>query len=493
MRHRRLVRPLTCGAIGFVVSFAWSWVPSPWGDEAATVLSADRPWFSLARMLTTVDAVHGVYYAIMHVWIGLFGQSMMAIRLPSAVAVGFAAAGVVVLGDRLGGRRIGSMAGAVFIVLPRVTFMGGEARSSALSAAVGVWLVILVVHLLRAPGSPRRLWFAYSAALAVGIAVFLYLALLLPALAAAVLLPQALRGGRGVALPGRWIRHTLLGILLAGPVIAFAIGQRDQISFLGDQRAVTVQTVVVTQWFGTLPVAVFCWGAIGVAVVRGLLTLRRSAPTPAHAPSLLALSAAVVFVPMLVLMVVNALVAPIYTTRYLSFATPFVALLIALGVTAISPRPAVRGVLLAGLVVLVLPVYVAQRQPHAKDGGSDWAEVARAVGDRARPGDAIVFDESAGNARKPRAVTYLYPADFVGLLDVTLETPHAETSGLRDVTRSIAASEAALRRADGRVWFIDYRGGSSTRPTQLADLEKLGYRVTLTDGLHRDTLYRLDR
>ena len=179
-RLSRVARPALFGVVAFLVSFTFSWVPSPWGDEAATVLSADRPWLSLARMLTTVDAVHGVYYAVMHVWIDAFGQSMVALRLPSALAVGFAAAGVVVLGDRLGNRRIGTIAGAVFIVLPRVTFMGGEARSYALSAAAAVWLVVLIVHLLHSPGLRPRVWFAYSLALAASIGIFLYLGLLLP-------------------------------------------------------------------------------------------------------------------------------------------------------------------------------------------------------------------------------------------------------------------------------------------------------------------------
>ncbi len=496
-RLHRVARPALFGVVAFLVSFAFSWVPSPWGDEAATVLSADRPWPSLARMLTTVDAVHGVYYALMHVWIDAFGQSMTALRLPSAVAVGVATAGVVVLGDRLGSRRIGTIAGAVFLVLPRVTFMGGEARSYALSAAAAVWFVVLIVHLLRGPGLRPRVWFAYSLALAASIAIFLYLGLLLPAVAAAVVAPWLWRGrqrGRCVVVePARWIRFTLLGILLAGPVVGFAIGQRNQISFLGDEQAITLHTLVVTQWFGSSPVAVFGWSAIAVALVVGVWESRRDTRAHDAAASLLALSAAAVFVPMLILVVVNALVAPIYTTRYLSFATPFVALLMALGISTITRRFAVHTVVVVGLAVLVLPVYVAQRQPFAQDGGSDWAEVARAVGERARPGDAIVFDDDVGNSRKPRAVKYFYRSDFAGLVDVALKTPYAQTSGIRDVTRSIEASAAALRATDGRVWFVDYRGHSDDRPKQLAELERLGYRVTLTVRLHRDTLYRLDR
>lgn len=46
-----------------------SWIPSFWGDEAASVISANRPLDSLLEMLGHVDAVHGVYYFALHAWV----------------------------------------------------------------------------------------------------------------------------------------------------------------------------------------------------------------------------------------------------------------------------------------------------------------------------------------------------------------------------------------------------------------------------------------
>ena len=109
------------GLVGALVSFLGSWNPSYWGDEAASVLSAERPLATLWPELGRVDAVHGLYYVFLHFWIRVFGASELSTRLPSAIAIGLAAAGVVVLANLLMTRAIGVVAGIVFAVLPRVT------------------------------------------------------------------------------------------------------------------------------------------------------------------------------------------------------------------------------------------------------------------------------------------------------------------------------------------------------------------------------------
>src|SRR5450432_27004 len=50
------------GMAGMLVSFAGSWNPSFWGDEAASIMSAERPLSTLWAELSHIDAVHGLYY-----------------------------------------------------------------------------------------------------------------------------------------------------------------------------------------------------------------------------------------------------------------------------------------------------------------------------------------------------------------------------------------------------------------------------------------------
>ena len=52
-------------------------------------------------MLGNIDAVHGLYYLLMHGWFAVFPATEFWSRLSSSLAVGIAAAGVVVLGKQL--------------------------------------------------------------------------------------------------------------------------------------------------------------------------------------------------------------------------------------------------------------------------------------------------------------------------------------------------------------------------------------------------------
>src|SRR6187402_172460 len=106
------------GVVGFVAAFAFAWVPSLWFDEVATVSATTRTWGQLAQMLGNVDLVHGLYYAVIKVWFSVVGYSPIALRIPSAVAVGLAAALLVILVRKYGSRRLSILAGLVFLLLP---------------------------------------------------------------------------------------------------------------------------------------------------------------------------------------------------------------------------------------------------------------------------------------------------------------------------------------------------------------------------------------
>ena len=99
--------PVLLGIVGTAVASIGSWIPSYWGDEAASVMSAERSLPSLFRMLGHVDAVHGTYYVFLHFWIGAFGASEFSTRFPSAIAAGLLVAGTFVLGQRLARRSVG--------------------------------------------------------------------------------------------------------------------------------------------------------------------------------------------------------------------------------------------------------------------------------------------------------------------------------------------------------------------------------------------------
>jgi hypothetical protein len=79
---------VSLGFFGFLVSFIGIGNPSLWGDEAASILSAERPLPSLFRMLGNVDAVHGTYYLFLHFWIRVFRTSELSVRKLAWVGYG---------------------------------------------------------------------------------------------------------------------------------------------------------------------------------------------------------------------------------------------------------------------------------------------------------------------------------------------------------------------------------------------------------------------
>ena len=92
--------------LAVVVSAAGAARPSLWFDEAATISASTRTVPELWRMLGNIDAVHGLYYLIMHGWFAIFPATEFWSRLSSSLTVGVAAAGVVVLGRRLSTRSV---------------------------------------------------------------------------------------------------------------------------------------------------------------------------------------------------------------------------------------------------------------------------------------------------------------------------------------------------------------------------------------------------
>jgi mannosyltransferase len=476
------------GALAAIVSFAASWVPSFWGDEAASIMSAERPLGTLFPMLGRVDAVHGLYYLFLHGWINLFGTTELSVRLPSAIGVGLAAAGTVVLAAMLFDRRIAVIAGLVFAVLPRVTYMGAEARSYALGTAIAVWLTVWFVVLLRR-GSTRRLpWLLYALGLTLAVYAFLYMVLLV--LVHAVALVSMTRSRE---LLRRWFAWAALGVLLALPLVVFALGEHGQISFLGKRPKFSPNLVFVSQWFGNGWLALACWALIAAAIVVAARSWWRGTPwrgAPRRLPLGMVLAVAWLVLPTLLLELGNGFIAPMYTTRYLSFCTPAVAILIAVGVTVLG-RNWMRVAAVALLVALAAPSYLAQRGPFAKNGGSDWRQASAVLALHAHPGEAIVFDAATKPSQRPRLAMRLYPDDYVGLDDVELDSPFDHTTSLWDRVAPIEQVSGRLAGAT-TVWAMEMKRGT-TVPADVIALEDLGFEVRHEYPVHRTTVYELSR
>ncbi len=482
------------GLLGILVSALGSWQPSYWGDEAASVMSAERSLPSLFRMLGNVDAVHGTYYVILHFWIEAFGASEFSTRFPSAIAIGVATAGIYLLARRLTGTTVATISALVFVVLPRVTYMGAEARSTAMATAIAVWLTVLLVHIMRREAQGRLaragLWSGYAALLAAGIYMFLYVVLLVPVLALTAFLLSP-RGPQRARMLRDWATATAAALMLALPVMLAGVNQREQIAFIGRRPEKSVLDAAVQQWFGNVPLAVVAWLLIGAAVVTSYLLRGRLAASPATKKTL-AIALAWMLFPSGVLLFGTHFVTPMYSLRYLSICTPAAALAVGIGIAWLKPRWAQASIVVL-IVSLLLPIYQAQRGEYGKNGGSDWRQAADIVRAGAQPGDAIVFDESVRPSRKPRLALHLYPSAFQGMRDVTLDRAYDTTGSLWDVTAPLASVGERLT-GTSTVWVLQYKGSKEfTSGDDIRTLQQLGFTVTGSTTVNRTIIIELTR
>jgi mannosyltransferase len=478
------------GVAAAALNAAGSWIPSFWGDEAASLMSAQRSLPSLFTMLGNVDAVHGTYYLLLHFWIDAFGASPFSVRLPSALAVGTAVAGAVVLAHRLAGTRAAVFAGVVAMFLPRLTSAGTEARSFALTAALAIWLTVLLVRLVNRQRAGWA-WVAYAALVAASAYLFLF-SLLIPlahglALAWAPATRRMLRA---------WLTATAAGTALAGPIIVWGFLERNQISYLSHRDAASWDAVVVGQWFGNGVYAAMVAVLLGVFAVAAVLrrrARRRSTPragsSAAPRLNIVVLTASVAFVPAAVLLIIN-IVNAVYTNRYLAMSAPAVAVLIGYLLSRI-PRGWGIAALLA-LTIAAVPSYLEQRTPFAKND-SDWSQVAGIVGSRAAAGDAVVFDDATRPSLRLRLAMHSYPRAFQGLTDITLDTPYAQNTWWWDKTFKVKTVADRFAGVD-RVWLLEYQPAGQAPDTYgLADLRALGFDVTASYPAHRSVVYELTR
>ncbi|MFE5807492.1 hypothetical protein [Streptomyces sp. NPDC056491] len=398
---------------------------SVWRDEAATWQVAGRSASEIWAMIGNVDAVHGLYYLLMHGLFEVFGASTTTLRLPSVLAFSASAACVALIGERLAGFWAGLGGGLALGLLPAVQFYLQEGRPYALVAAGAAFSTLLLVSLLeRGPG--RRVWprwAAYGTAVLV-CALLNWLSLLvLPAHAATLVWARA---GRGMWL--RWAAYASGAVAGALPLILFSRGQSDQVSWIPPLT-----------WHMLIgPGILLVVGGLGAWAERAGGAGRSGIPVAAVGLPLLA-------VPQLGLIGLS-LVQPLFLDRYVLFSMVGLALLIgvALGsaVRSCAPRfPRAAGLVVPGVVgvslLALLPVELGKRAPASRI--DDVLAVAGEVARLKQDGDAVLFVPAAR-----RDTALVSPGAFTGLSDVALAESPVASATLKGEEAEPARIRAAL-------------------------------------------------
>jgi mannosyltransferase len=117
-------------------------------DEVVTRWAAKLGLRQLAHLLRHVDAVHGLYFLVMHGWMAV-GTSPAVMRIPSVLAMTAAVAMTAVLGGRLAGSGwAGLFAGLAMALTPAISFYAQTARSYALVMACVLGATLALVRAL---------------------------------------------------------------------------------------------------------------------------------------------------------------------------------------------------------------------------------------------------------------------------------------------------------------------------------------------------------
>lgn len=455
-----------------------------WWDELASVDIASRSLSQILSTLRHVDAVHGVYYLLLHFWMTAFGQSALAIRFPSLLAMAGAAVLTALIAERLFSRLEARIAGPAFALLPAVTRYGTEARSYAMVTFVAALATYLLLRCLER-GSWRR-WSLYALAIAVlGLLNLVSLSLLLGHLAGLLFLARRSGGYRALS---RFAPAALVGILLDFPVIWY--GHREVELQLADLPKVTLSSLV-TMW----PAAA-CSTAAAIAVFGALVLawFRRDRGPVGFVVCLAVL-------PYCMLWAVSlGSVNYFHYARYFVFLMPAWAVALgALGGMLRSVRLAAVGVVALAVAVLPAQVVMHGRFAHFEYNypvgalvPDDYRAAAAIIAQNHRPGDEGTFGEQINI---PEGLAYYLPGS-IRLPDMFV----AESSVKEDNLSPVYCADSAecAQDAGPRIWVVVLGHFSASdplaalAPDQAAALREY-YRVDETKYVSGLTIALLDR
>lgn len=452
----------------FVAATCISLVRAPdvsyWTDEAASLSAAQRSLPELWAMLQNIDAVHGAYYALLHVWITVFGSSPLATRSLSALAIGGTVLGVYFLTRRLIDPRAALVAAGIAATLPRLTWAGIEARPAAFTALCAVWATVLLV---RAWGRGAGAWAAYAVAAFFGITFNIYVALLVVAHAVTTLVLH--RRQRRILLG--FAGAAVVVLVVAAPLLFLVRSQQAQLGTSGDRsllgilRRAFINMVFLGEtpasdgeprWFTTSwQLASVAMAVMGIALVI-LAVIRRTWAAKPRITESLALLVPWLVIPPAVIGVYSILAAPVFQPRYFTFVAPAAAILMTAGLLSLGRRW-IQVSAATIYIALVLVVYTSQRTDAAKNG-TDWQAAAALIAREAEPGDVIYFTprytyDGPLSHVTARRMAVAYPEAYEGLVDLTLLNTPADSASLDGDSVKLEDLATSLQEIDS-LWVV---------------------------------------
>jgi mannosyltransferase len=482
-RYGPIVVPAAAMAVSGVVGLARA--SSMGNDEVATRWAALLSLRELAHLVRHVDAVHGLYYLLMHAWVAV-GSSPAVLRIPSVIAMAVGAAVVALLARRLTGSGWAALfAGLIMVLTPTITYYAQTARSYALVYA-GVGLATLaLLHAMDAetPHSTDRAgprWLVYAGLVTLSAYLNEMALLVLAAHAVTVLLA---RYGRRACW--HWAAAACGAGILVLPLLALSVTERAAISFLGRPGLGAIKTLFHDYFGATTLVALL----LLVCAVIAVLPVGPAWPTRLAAPpagpganpkppawwqggiSLPSVAAPLLLVPALLLLIESRVLPPLYIDRYVLYGEAGAALLAGAGAYRIGQLLAQDGrwralIWVPGTAICVLAL-VLQLGPQTRirtpqSRAYDFGGPSRYVAAHARQGDGVLYFGTLF-----RKAELGYPADFRKVDDFAEAISPMQAGNFRGTDKSLA-STIPLMLDHQRIWVIGARPSQQLSPAALS-------------------------
>ena len=435
-------------------------------DEVATRWAALLPLHQLAHLVNNLDAVHGLYYLLMHGWMAV-GTSPAVMRIPSVISMVVAAGLVAILARQLTGSGWAALfAGLIMALTPTITYYAQTARSYALvyACVLGATLVLLrALRVEHAAGAGKPViwpWVGYGALML--LAGYLNEMALLALVAHGVTVLLA-RYGRPAFL--HWAAAAGLAAVLVIPLALVSAREDSAVAWIPRPGPGSLRVLFHDYFGATLGLAVLLFLCAVLAVLPG----RGQGPWP-EPPSGAGLnwwrrggvSVQSVALPLLVLpgavLILESLVAhPLYVDRYVLYGEAGAALLAGAGayraglwLAGRARQPGLAWVVGAVVCVLALVLQLGpqQRVRTPQSRLYDFGGPSRYLAAHAQQGDGVLFFSAF--FRKARLG---YPADFSKVNDFAMAVSPRQAGNFRGTDKPFPQVRL-LMLAQHRIWVV---------------------------------------
>lgn len=430
---------------------------SLWRDEVDVISLAGKPLPQLVRSLVQAGHNGPLYYLLMHIWLGLAGDSEYALRYLSLCC------GVLTLplaywvGRRLIGRQAAALAVTLVAVSPYLIWYSQDAKMYASLCA----LTLLAMGCQLEALATGRLgwWLGFVVAASLSLYVHVLAALMLPVYAVAWLLARPFNRS------GWWRGAAALGLLTL-PYLPLAIWQWPLVL----NTYATGHPFYPLNQMLSLLFNLYARGVSGVgswvvlaafafAVLSGLLPPRIAAPQGAEPPGQRLAPDRVtprLFLPIwlflpIVLVYLVSLRAPVFEPRYLIFVAPAFYLLTGLGniVLARLSWAAVSLALVVALPFSLLGVWTQASVPIK----SDFRGAASYIMAQRRADAPIIFQMPYVR----RTFDYYFEGEYVALDGPWTNDGRDESQVAQDMA-GLVGSYREVWLVASESWLWDARG-----------------------------------